>query len=483
MRVSEKFGLGVTQASLDFVDVDIDGDVPAFIDPKAIRLQTGDWGETCQALLQSYFDTLLAAIKAKDKTKIAKLVAPTGEPNETHLGYSSGNARGTGLGRGKRGQGVVQALSESKAGTTGLLHDLEDAALFVPFVGRDVISDITTNVIRGPLVLYTQEACKLYGISIVSQHCGFAWDAGSNSWHEIEAELPRVNDSKLLLVPKSIVRIAPILNKDTYYRDFIRPYYEEIELNNPASHLVEILKDGRRKVKLKKLDALVGTSKPRLVDHSLKFEDAFPEYKSSITATTKPPLDRRQFEEEFGAEPVDFRALLDSVRAVSSGNAGATLYHQAVANLLTALFDASLGNHRLEYPIHDGRKRLDIKYDNIAVAGFFRWLSLHHPAAIIPVECKNYTADPRNPELDQLTGRFSRERGQVGILVCRQVSDKDTMRARCRDAAKDGRGFVLVLDDDDLAVMVEHAEKVRDLPLDDRSKFPTLKEQFDLLIS
>ncbi|WP_138841894.1 hypothetical protein [Rhodococcus pyridinivorans] len=482
MRVSEKFGLGVTQASLDFVDVDIDGDIPAFIDPKAIRLQTGDWGVTCQALLQSYFDALLSAIKSGNKSGIATLVARTGEPNETHLGYSTAYARGSGLGGGKKFEAIVEALTTSKAGTTGLLHDLEDTALLVPNVNKDGVSDIATNVLRGPLVIYTQQMCGHYGIPMVKQHCGHAWDAKSKAWVELQTELPRANNSPLILVPKSIVRLKLTLDTDEYYRGFIRPYYEDIELSNPTSGLVRILKGGRRKVRLKELDALVGTSKPAVVDHSLKFPDALPDYRSSITIDTRPPLDHRAFEEKLDAEPVNYRALLETVKAVAPGKAGASLYHRAVADLLTALFDVSLGNQKLEYNIHDGRKRLDIKFDNIAIAGFFRWLSLNYKSAIVPVECKNYSTDPKNPEFDQLSSRFSRDRGDIGILVCRTITDKETVMARCKDTAKDGRGFILVLDDEDLAEMVEHAEAVRDLELSKRLTFPTLRKQFDALI-
>ena len=69
-------------------------------------------------------------------------------------------------------------------------------------------------------------------------------------------------------------------------------------------------------------------------------------------------------------------------------------------------------------------------------------------------ECKNYAEDPANPELDQLAGRFSPRRGNFGLLVCRTIADKPTFAARCRDTADDGRGFIIGLDDEDLAALV-----------------------------
>jgi hypothetical protein len=41
--VSQHFKLGRTQAELDFVDVDVTGDTPLFIDPQAIRQLPDDW--------------------------------------------------------------------------------------------------------------------------------------------------------------------------------------------------------------------------------------------------------------------------------------------------------------------------------------------------------------------------------------------------------------------------------------------------------
>lgn len=53
-----------------------------------------------------------------------------------------------------------------------------------------------------------------------------------------------------------------------------------------------------------------------------------------------------------------------------------------------------------------------------------------------------------NPELDQLSGRFAVNRGQLGMLLYRTVKDYGLLCARCRDAAQDGRGFMLALGDE-----------------------------------
>ncbi len=98
MRVSERYKLGLEQASLDFVDVDIRDDTHLFIDPRAFHQIDTDWTQECISDLQSFFSTVLGRIQSGDDTGARILLSSLGEPNETHLGVSEGRARGRGMG-------------------------------------------------------------------------------------------------------------------------------------------------------------------------------------------------------------------------------------------------------------------------------------------------------------------------------------------------------------------------------------------------
>jgi hypothetical protein len=123
---------------------------------------------------------------------------------------------------------------------------------------------------------------------------------------------------------------------------------------------------------------------------------------------------------------------------------------------LESIFYPGLYKPCKEHEIHEGRKRIDIVFNNGRLGFFADLYTLHQiKCPYIFFECKNYTHDPENPELDQLAGRFSEHRGKFGILICRQVKDRGRILRRCRDIVHDGRGFILVLEDIDIKALLE----------------------------
>src|SRR5262249_48422735 len=130
MRISEHFHLGRSQPTLDFVDVDIRGDTPVFISPRALMLLPSEWGDACVHLVQNFFQTVLGFIRSGENARAEALLRVLREPNETHLGLSRGKSQGRALGSASA-RDVWKALSESEAAASGLLQDLEDTVLMV----------------------------------------------------------------------------------------------------------------------------------------------------------------------------------------------------------------------------------------------------------------------------------------------------------------------------------------------------------------
>jgi hypothetical protein len=453
MRVSEHYGLGVGQPALDFVNVDVVGDDRLYIDPRALRLLPTSWGSECVSLIQNFFDHVLDGIRQGERDETLSLLRQLREPNETHLGESRGRAQGRALGP-RSAENIYDALSGSEAVKTGLIQDLEETALMVDGIAFDIISDIATNLIRGPLIEYTQGQADLLGIPLETQDSGPMWDPAGGWYNEMQ-DLPRAAGRKLLLVPKIIVRGRLHYNADDYFNNYVLGFLMDDEIAR-GTELVRLLKSERKRVYKKDLVEKYGAGKRAATRITLRNPQILDDYRSTRGAAPPTPYSHEDLLEHTHEEPsqVDWDGLLAAVKDVKPGGAGATVYHKAVQELLTALLYPSLAMPEREAEIHQGRKRIDIVYTNIAKTGFFDFFADRHVAPKVSVECKNYSSDPANPELDQLSGRFSNRRGNLGLLVCRSFKDKALFLERCRDTATDGRGYIIPLDDDDLTYLV-----------------------------
>jgi hypothetical protein len=456
VRISRQFNLGRTQPQLDFVDVDLDGDTKLFVDPKALQLIESEWGDECVALIQDFFRHVISLISGDQDEEAWRLLRVLKEPNETHLGLSKGRSRGRGLGDDSAAD-VWEALSNSEAVRSGLLEDLEDTILMIPGISNDIISDIATNIIRRPLIEFTEEACDFYEIPLTPDvDSGPMWNPQTHAWYSEFVSLPVVHLKKVLFVPKAIVRKRMEFNPDEYLTHFVLEAMQQDELS-ANTELVQLLKNGDPYVTKTSLREKYGEGKALIIEQTRKHPELLDKYRAAKRAKPTPPLEHTAIAAVEGSEQPDWDALLDAVTAIAPGQATASAYHRAVEALLQALFYPALGTPKRESRLHDGRKRIDIRFTNMARDGFFWRVATHHqiPAGYVVVECKNYTEEVGNPEVDQVAGRFAPDRGRLGLLVCRTIEDHGRCIARCRDSANDDQGWIIPLSDDDLRVLVE----------------------------
>ncbi|WP_083965806.1 restriction endonuclease [Dokdonella koreensis] len=461
MLVSRHFKLERNQATLDFLDVHIDKDIPIFVDPAALRSLKTEWGHHCVSLLQSYFESVLTAIRNGKHDRAKELLACLNERNEFHIGYSKNKSRGSALGA-VSAEKIWESLVKSKAAQTGVVHDLEDTILFVDGVGPDMLSDAVCNIIRGPLIQYTQQACSYYGIPLTAGvDSGPVWNTRDEKWENSLIDLPMTKQGPLILIPKIIARVKQIYGHDEYYRHFLMPVLQQHhkDINSSLVHVLQSKKNkGVKKVYKTDLYDLYGANKLASAKLTGEHPQALTNYRETKNATPSRPLGHSALAELENIPTPNFAGLLNDVTSLKSGQKDAATYENAIEKFLSALLYPALAFPVKQDKIHEGRKRIDITYVNDAKDGFFSWASRNHPASHIFVECKNYGKEVGNPEIDQLAGRFSPSRGKLGILVVRSIDDKALLLKRCKDTANDQRGFILVLDDADLGELIKQRQ-------------------------
>jgi hypothetical protein len=446
MRVSQKFNLNKTQAELDFVDIDISQDIPLFIDPFFISIRTDNWSIETSRTIRDFFQKVIDNIIHNRIREGKELFRHLHEPNTTCLGMSKGIPMGRGVGRGDTDD-IFESIVQSRAVQTGLIQDLEDNLLFVEGFGKDKLSDMTTNIITKHLIEYTQQQCKLHNISLTKDvPSGFFWNRRSSQWEQNHEEMLIIDGGKILLVPKGIVSFCNDYTPSRYYNHFVLNFMqnEHIQMN---SALVQKRKDGTRFVTKKDLKERYPFSKEFIADFSRRNPVVLDNFKQRTKTLS---LNNNEISK------IDFNELCKSLildlQSIPTGAADATKYHRLITGILEFLFYPKLIYPTLEQEIHDGRKRIDLTFDNAAENGIFNRLSqnMQLPCQYIMVECKNYTTDIRNPELDQLSGRFSPNRGKVGFIVCRTIENFELFLNRCRDTYRDNRGLIIPIVDSDL---------------------------------
>lgn len=444
MKISEIFNLEASQAELDFIDIDIERDIPLFLDPFFLSIRVDNFSLGCSRTIRSFFQRVIDLVRNRQIDDARELFNHLHEPNSTCLGMSQGVPQGRGVGRMDTNK-IFNRIVGSRAIQTGLLRDLEDSVLFVDQFDKDKLSDMTTNIIRKHLIEYTNNQCLLHGIEVrEAVPSGFYWNPQFQRWESEHCSHLVINDRPILLVPKGIVSFKKQYTARKYYQHFVLNYLqnENLQLN---SALVQERPNGTRYVTKKSIEE----RNPFTKDFLREFTRLHPEVLQNFK-------DETEIEPLTNLEIADLNLdqictnLINRLETTIPGREEADAYHRTIKSILELIFYPNLINPVLEQGIHDGRKRIDISFDNGASQGIFHRFShnMNLPCPYIFIECKNYSSDPVNPELDQLGGRFSHNRGRVGFLLCRNFQNEDLFIRRCQDTYRDGRGLIIPMTDE-----------------------------------
>lgn len=131
-------------------------------------------------------------------------------------------------------------------------------------------------------------------------------------------------------------------------------------------------------------------------------------------------------------------------------------YQKLISYILLKVFKSVFRNMESERIAHDGYKKIDTVYTNVATDGFFKNLPEKNRNIVcnyIILEAKNYNFDLSNREFDQLFGRLNKKVGNFGVLVCRNINNIKDARKRCQSYLDDNK-YILFLTDKDIIKLV-----------------------------
>lgn len=456
MKISEKLNLEKCQFQLDFVDIDIDKDIPLFLDPIYISKANTPMINRMYMTLNNFFGYLMELLTEGKVLEARKIFLNLNEVNDIHLGLSKNESRGNGIGIKFQEQIFNNILDISKKHES-LLNQIQDIKMFVRGVDRDRISDMIANIIKKDLIEYTKYQCELNNIEMTPNvQTGFFWNPNTKAWENTLDDMLVIESKKIILVPRLIVSYADQYTPSKFIQHFALNFLQEQHiLRNTSLVQIHINKDGRKRIWVTKKSIIKHEKeKNKKMDKEwvANFVDKNPKIFNDFNEEQK----RCKVDEEINTEGIkkeDIATFLkEKLIKIPTGSKNAAEYHDLIIGILEFLLYPNLANPRKETPIHERRKRIDITFENSAEEGFFYKLPTIHkiPSSLIMIECKNYSEDVGNPEVDQLSGRFSVNRGMFGMLLIRNAQDEETLIKRCKDVCLDKQEIIIPLMDQDL---------------------------------
>ena len=462
-KLSEYFKLP-QNINFEFLDIYAFQDIPLFLDPYGISAMGSKWSVECENQITTYFQYLIDSIRTGDKRTTTRLLGALHEVDEVALGYSSGEPNGRGIGQ-KQAKEIQLAFESSEAAKSGDIKDIADCALMIPGINRDKISDITSNILKKQLIEFTQQQCKKYSIPLQRVAVNNAFDYIKFDFISYFSELPVINGRPKILLPINAVRQDPELSKDKYYRNFVIEFLRA-EHQHAGDSLASVLRNGKVVVRISHLKEKYPLKVEFLYEFSKQHPAILEKYKSELRKTannkTKVVLETKR-------KILNSTERLQILSSTKPGNDDANNFHKISYDNLIHIFNDRLKNSDREKEINEGRKRIDIVFDNCDKKGFFYTLNTLHRIQCPKIffECKNYGREIGNPEVDQLLGRFSPTRGKFGILLCRSIENKQQLIKRCKDVFHDHQSFIIVLDDSDIITLLKYRDNNEEIEIDD----------------
>lgn len=123
--------------------------------------------------------------------------------------------------------------------------------IYIQNFDKDKMSDLITNIIRHLLFEFTVEQCALWNINLSEEASliGYFWACDERSWKALQGNTLIVDNKKLLLVPKEIVRQRYVFNVECYIKQYILKTMQKYHADhNTDMCSMKEYADGRRVV-------------------------------------------------------------------------------------------------------------------------------------------------------------------------------------------------------------------------------------------
>lgn len=242
-RLTDHFGVAITQEVADFAIPFLDEDIPLSVDPFLLWKSPSMQDNALHTSLVNSFNHLGQMVRKGKAEEAAEFLMALSECEEVGLGFSETRA-GRRIGK-KTASDILRLFEVIPQVATGGFTHFEEIQLLVDGVSKDRVSDIACNYLLSFLIDFTIDQCQKHGIPIQDVVLPRVYDYRNNRFTENErVKLPTSPSTghPVVLVPKRWLRAIPWLN----FEDYIKNHYlKEVAKDGDTGNRVAVLNYNR----------------------------------------------------------------------------------------------------------------------------------------------------------------------------------------------------------------------------------------------
>jgi hypothetical protein len=433
-RLTDHYGVLLSQAKADFAIPFLDEDIPLYLDPFLLWRSPSQQDNALHTALINSFNHLGYLEKQGKHKEAVAILTVLSECDEVGFGHSH-TREGRRIGQGTADEILDLFRTIPDYDRRGFTH-FEEIQFFVDHISSDRISDIACNLLKSFLIDYTIQQCETHGIPASSVTLPEVYSYREHKLVSEKVTLP-VNpetNQPTLLVPKRWLRFRPWL----HFSEFVAEYYPAEKDQAAPSHAA-------------------------ILTYNRQNYGAVQEYVAAKERTaadcTNDPLFRQ-------LPGLSLRNSLEAIKAIPRGekNENDKHYEREVVRLLPSAFYPHLDFAKAQSRTESGLLIRDLVFYNNRNHPFLDELFQKYDCRQIVFEMKNVNELARTA-INQLNRYLTPEFGRFAVILTRRMPLPKIIRNTI-DLWAGQRRCILIMDDFDLEQIVTlYGSRQRD-PID-----------------
>jgi hypothetical protein len=434
-RLTDYYGVHISQAQADFAIPFLDEDIPLYLDPFLLWRSPSQQDNALHTALINSFNHLGYLEKQSRHADAVRILTTLSECDEVGFGHSH-----TREGR-RIGEATAEEILElfrtiPDYDRRGFLH-FEEIQFFVDHISRDRISDIACNLLKSFLLDYTIQQCQTHGIPVSSLSLPSIYSYRENKLVEESVTLPTNAETKkpIVLVPRRWLRFRPWLD----FNEYVSEYFPKEKLPQSTD------------------------SKPAVLTFNRHNYGAVQEY---VVAKERTAEDCKN-DPLFSQIPIaSAKNSLKAIKALPTGlkEENDAKYERELSRLLASAFYPQLDFAKSQSRTESGVLIRDLIFYNNRSHEFLAELFEKYDCRQIVMEMKNVN-ELQSEHLNQLNRYMTEQFGKFGVILTRRMPLPKVYRNTI-DLWAGQRRCIIILDDYDLEQIVTLYESKQRDPID-----------------